>query len=557
MSLLKSVRSIYSKPWSLTKALLVPSMAFVLASCVDDGDTGTDGTKGDTGDPGSQTVFLDQIGRFHHTDQSASAWGESAAEIVAFSASAQRIFVVNGNDGQVDILDASDLTALSADGTLDLTNGGAFTDIGDPNSVAVSGDLVAVAVANDNKQADGFIYFFQTDGTFIKRVTAGALPDMVTFTPDGAYALSANEGEPSSDYQTDPEGSISIVAITNGVPADTATHATFTDYNTGGAKAADLPSGVRIFGNKGHTEIAVVTVGGGDDEEITVADGTQFTAGEWFTMGPDSSLGDAEGIAYQIDSIAVNVLTLTSGLDDEATYDGDAAEIMIHKHDGASTVAEDLEPEYIAISGDSATAYVSLQENNALAVVDIATATVTSIVDLGNKDHMIPGNELDVSNKDDRVNITNWPVRGLFMPDSIASYTVNGNTYLITANEGDARAYDGFSEEARFEDLNLDAGFPALGFDFSDGDNLGRIKTTITNDSDDDGDMDTNYVYGARSFSIWDSAGNLVFDSGSDFSVTTANRFGLGFNNTNSKTSDEDRSDDKGCEPEAVTVGKV
>jgi len=65
-----------------------------------------------------------------------------------------------------------------------------------------------------------------------------------------------------------------------------------------------------------------------------------------------------------------------------------------------ATAAQDLEPEYIAVSPDSTTAWVTLQENNARAVVDIASATVTSLVPLGTKDHSLPRNALDPSDRD-------------------------------------------------------------------------------------------------------------------------------------------------------------
>ena len=44
----------------------------------------------------------------------------------------------------------------------------------------------------------------------------------------------------------------------------------------------------------------------------------------------------------------------------------------------------------------------------------------------------------------------------MYQPDAIAAYEVSGQTYLVTANEGDARDYDGWSEEVRVADLTLD-----------------------------------------------------------------------------------------------------
>ena len=83
-----------------------------------------------------------------------------------------------------------------------------------------------------------------------------------------------------------------------------------------------------------------------------------------------------------------------------------------------------------------------MQENNAIAVVDLATAKIERIFGLGYEDHGAENNGLDASNKDKAINIQPYAnVRGLYMPDTIASYQVNGVNYLVTANEGDSREY--------------------------------------------------------------------------------------------------------------------
>lgn len=222
-----------------------------------------------------------------------------------------------------------------------------------------------------------------------------------------------------------------------------------------------------------------------------------------------------------------------------------------------ATVAQDLEPEYITISDDGRTAFVTLQENNAVAKVDVRRAKVIDILPLGYKDFSQPENAIDASNKDDGVNIKPWPVLGMYQPDSIDSYTINGDTYFVTANEGDARDYGGYSEEVRVKDLVLDTSVysdPSL----QDSENLGRLKTTTAlGDADNDGKVEQIYAYGARSFSIWNASGDLVFDSGNDFETITAERFGDKFNNNNDENDGDSRSDDKGAEPEAIVLGKV
>ena len=188
----------------------------------------------------------------------------------------------------------------------------------------------------------------------------------------------------------------------------------------------------------------------------------------------------------------------------------------VHISGPNATVAQDLEPEYIAVSPDGATAFVTLQENNAVAVLNVETASVEDVLPLGVKDHSKEGNKLDVSNKDDAINIQNHPVFGLYQPDEIDSFEAGGKTYYITANEGAARDYDGFSEEERVKDLTLDPSLLAGdNANLQDNDQLGRLKVTnALGDTDGDGDFDKLFSYGGRSFSIWDESGNQVFDSG-------------------------------------------
>lgn len=166
-------------------------------------------------------------------------------------------------------------------------------------------------------------------------------------------------------------------------------------------------------------------------------------------------------------------------------------------------------------------------------------------------------NAMDASNRDDAINITNWPTLGMYMPDTIVAYDYDGITYIVTANEGDSRDYDGYSEEERVADLTLDETvFPNAEWLQAD-ENLGRIKTTSANgDIDGDGDFDRIFTYGARSFSIWDQYGNLVFDSGDDLEQITALYDPENFNSTNDENdSFDNRSDDKGPEPEGLAIG--
>ncbi len=390
---------------------------------------------------------------------------EGAQEIGAYDPVSQRLFVTNADADSVDILDISDPT------TPTLITSITFEDYGDSvNSVDVYDSVVAVAVEAEDVDANGFVVFMDTDGTEIGAVEAGVLPDMVIFTPDGAYTLSANEGEPNDDYDIDPEGSVTIIDNATGEAVTVG----FTDFNADGARADELPEDVRIF-------------------------------------GPNA------------------------------------------------TVAQDLEPEYIAVSPDSTTAYVSLQENNAIAVIDIANAEVVSIMALGFKDHSLPENALDAGNDDGIVNITTWQLLGMYQPDAIVAYEVDGNVYLVTANEGDTRDYDGYSEEGEIGESAIDEAFPNLDALLSEDAILGLGIVESTGDTDGDGDLDVLYVPGARSFSIWDAAnGEQVYDSGTDFETITAELLPDDFNSTNDENDDFDgRSDNKGPEPEGVTLGVI
>ncbi|MBL8075601.1 MAG: choice-of-anchor I family protein [Nitrospira sp.] len=239
-----------------------------------------------------------------------------------------------------------------------------------------------------------------------------------------------------------------------------------------------------------------------------------------------------------------------------------------------ASVAKDLEPEYITVSRDSRTAWVTLQENNAVAVLDLASATFTKIIGLGFKDHLQPANKLDASDRDvpgssnsGTITIRNWPVLGMYQPDSIAAYRVKGKTYLVTTNEGDARDYTGFSEEARVGSLTLDAasfgsqGFPDVttGNDgLRNNDHLGRLTVTTTlGNTDGDPDFEKLYVFGARSFSIRNADGGLIYDSGDELEQRTAALIPARFNSNGTADTFDTRSDNKGPEPEGLALGNI
>ncbi|WP_299384049.1 choice-of-anchor I family protein [uncultured Lacinutrix sp.] len=214
-----------------------------------------------------------------------------------------------------------------------------------------------------------------------------------------------------------------------------------------------------------------------------------------------------------------------------------------------ANLATDVEPEYIAISDDSQNAWVTLQENNGIAKINLLTKTIEAIYPLGFKDYSLAQNSLDASDKDLVTELKNWPVKGMYQPDAIVYVNIGGTEYVISANEGDSRDYDGFSEEERLKDLTLDETIFPASLEYLNDENLGRLKvTTALGDTDNDGDLEEIYSYGARSFSIWNANGTLAYDSGNSIATETLALTPNQFN-------DEDgRSDDKGAEPESVDV---
>jgi len=415
-----------------------------------------------------------------------NVFNEGAAEIVAHDPVSQRMYIVNGANGTIDIIGIANPATPVLSGTIPLSPTYGIA----ANSVAFHDGVLAAAVEAPVKTDPGKVVFFNRDGVFLNQVTIGALPDMLTFTPDGTKVLVANEAEPNADYTVDPEGSVSIVDLSNGVDGATVTTVGFDAFNAGGPRAAELPAGVRIF-------------------------------------GPNAS------------------------------------------------VAQDLEPEYIAISADSRTAYVTLQENNALAIIDIEGATVTAIKALGTKDLSIAGNGIDASDRDGpngegAINIAPRPVKGMYQPDAVATFEIGGQTYLVTANEGDTRVYpqegdaegEVFNEDVRIGsgDVTLDTAIFTDAATLQSNAQLGRLKITNTfGNTDADNDYEELYAFGGRSFSIWNGAtGELIFDSGDDIEQRTAALLPEEFNSSNDENGSFDsRSDDKGPEPEGVVIGEV
>lgn len=352
------------------------------------------------------------------------------AEIPAFDAVTNTLWVA-GVKG-VDVLDATTGSFLQHIDT---------SAYGSINSVSISNGMAAFAIENSTRTNAGIVQLYSTSSRSLasgtNTFTVGALPDMLTFTPDGTKILVANEGTPDAYGKR----------IGSSVP--------------------------RVYGPASNDPVGSVTI-------IDVANRT------------------------------VAATATLAGVTTSGTH--------IRTNTGM-----DFEPEYIAVSADGSKAYVTLQEANAIGILDLQTNTFTKVVGLGAKDFSLPGNTIDPLNNGN-VNLINANVKGLYMPDGIATYDVAGKTYLVTANEGDFREDDG--------DRSAASSLGATG-------DLANIR--ISNTDSSAGDL---YAAGARSFSIRDADGHLVYDSGD---ILDKEAFARGIY-------DDGRSRDKGVEPEGVDL---
>lgn len=328
------------------------------------------------------------------------------------------------------------------------------TNFGAVNSVAIHDGLAALAIeASVDRTQPGVVVFFdtRTRRQLGQPVPVGALPDMLTFTPNGRQLLVANEGTPNprlagEPCPADPPGTVSVI-----------------DVRTRAVKTLAIALSI-----PGYAELRLFpAVGNG-------------------TTRPD-------------------------------------------------LCPYDPEPEYIAVDPSGHKAWVGLQEANGVAVLDLKTQSVERIVGLGSKDFSLPGNEIDANDRDGLVELKPVPVKGLYQPDTIATYLHAGRIYLVMANEGDSRDNgDADGEDER-------RGPAGSGASELVPENTLLSRLTLSNVESAPGQLVT---FGGRSFSIRDDQGRIVFDSGNRLDAEAIAR-GI---------YDHGRSDNKGVEPEGLAL---
>jgi 5'-nucleotidase len=323
---------------------------------------------------------------------------------------------------------------------------------------------------------------------------------------------------------------------------------------------------VVIFGTDGNF-ISQTKVGFLPDMVTFTDDGKKvLVANEGEPDGATGAYVDVKG------SIGIVTVSKTTVSDDAAGYaevDFSAATLK-NANDGtqvrlggtpSNSKSLDIEPEYIAINGN--TAYVTLQENNAVAKVDFSRETpiLTWVKSLGSKDYT-PGNALNNTIdiiEEGTINMSTYAgLHSLYMPDTIASYSIKGQKYFVTANEGDGREYldsndnNVFVDEIKIKKLVLDSTI-ANSYANGEGNDLKVMKDMGKNPTTKL--YEKLYTYGGRSFSIFDDNGDLVYDSGNIISKMIAQIEPALFNID--KDTMDGRSGNKGSEPEALALAKI
>src|SRR5688572_20852093 len=436
--------------------------------------------------------------------------GTSAGEIVSYDPVTQRLFVTSsgGTVHRVNIFGAADPSAPTAVGTVDFSGefGGAVLSLTSVGADPLGRFGVATIVPAANTTTAGKVGFFNlATGAVIGTSDVGFHPDSVTFSADGSKLIVVNEGEFNAGSATNAPGSISVIDV-GGITAGNVATLPALPVTTRDFSAANLAAGVSLNGLRNNQVAGVGT-------------------------SPATFINTVPNFNY--------------GTDAEAN----AANVNI------------VEPEFATVAGSKV--FVSLQESNAIAEYDLASNTWTGISKLGTITQTVDANDTGSPT----VNITQ-AIKGLVMPDTLVSYVVGGKTYVVSANEGDARVDD--RDVSRFGDVSgndnmnplVDTDAPSnflnTTTNASNGvradSQLGRLNISrIDGDTDADGKIDDIHMLGTRSISIWerqpDGSLSRVADTGSFFEQYIRDTDAAGWA--------DGRSDDKGPEPEGLTIGEI
>jgi len=419
--------------------------------------------------------------------------GEGSGEIATFHPGSKRIFATNGVKNAIDIFDISNVAAPKKVGSLSLSPYG-----NDVTSVAAGRDVVVAAVlVTETFSATGAPS--TPNGKLVVFDTNGKVlssPDILGVLPDSVTFA--------------PNGTTALVAIEGQPVCAKDDPATTAKEDTDYSKASDPEGGVSIV-----------------DLTNPAAPVVKFAGFKQFNVAQMK----AKGIA--VSSVVNNV-------------------------------AKDFEPEFIT-AVDNKYAYVTIQEANAIGKLDIEAASFESVTRAFESKLSVTAR--DTSDRDSGAGPRNYAnVVGASQPDAIASFKVGSGHYFVTANEGDAREYTCLNDDQRASSLKVDTRrFPNWST-LSASAALGRAKVNPTiGDRDGDGDIDTIHLRGSNSMTMYRN-GIALWDSGELLDQIQIKAFGVAnINGSHSLSSDkstmnyvgQDRSDDKGSEPEGVAVGMV
>jgi len=209
-----------------------------------------------------------------------------AAEISAYDSNTGRLFVVNNSTvNKIDVIDMSNPSAMKVIASISMVPYG-----GAVNSLSVYNGKLAAAIESLNKQENGKVAVFNTiDYKELKVINVGALPDMITFSPDGRFIMTADEGEPNDAYTVDPVGSISIISVEDNYSVVTLDFSSFAPQ-----QAALMAKGLRIYG-LGATFAKDI-----EPEYITVSDDSKTA---WVTLQENNAIAKINLISKTITDI--------------------------------------------------------------------------------------------------------------------------------------------------------------------------------------------------------------------------------------------------------------